>query len=216
VTVVVPVRDGERFLADALGSLADRAEIESIVVVDDGSTDKTPAIARSTARVLYLPQEAAGVSAARNRGVAAVRTPLVGFVDADDLWCAPAGGDPRLAVLSTEPALDGVFGRAQLFRSRADGSRETGPTYATHQLGAGLFRRELFARVGPFDETLEGGEDLDWYLRALDAGARLESLPDVTLLYRRHGANMTFETAKIRRYLLGALRHTIRRRRRDG
>ena len=212
VTVVVPVRDGERYLGEALASLRGRAEIAGIVVVDDGSTDRTPEVARADSRVRYLCQEPAGVSAARNRGVRATATELVGFIDADDLWCAPAGADPRLTALVADPGLDGVFARAQLFRDDGEGGRDLGPVYPTHQLGAGLFRRALFDRVGVFDETLIGGEDLEWYLRALDGGARFASLADVTLLYRRHGANMTFDSAETQRFLLSALDRSIRRR----
>jgi glycosyltransferase involved in cell wall biosynthesis len=211
ITVVVPVRDGERYLAEALASVRGEA-IAEIVVVDDGSTDATAEVARADRRVRYLRQEPSGVSAARNRGVRAAASPLVGFLDADDLWSVEPGADPRLAALEEDPALDGVFARAQLFRDAGRG-RELGPTYPTHQLGAGLFRRPLFERAGLFDETLAGGEDLEWYLRARDAGARIASLAAVTLLYRRHAANMTFDDARTRGFLLAALGRSIRRRR---
>jgi glycosyltransferase involved in cell wall biosynthesis len=207
----VPVRDGERFLGEALASLRGGA-IAEIVVVDDGSTDRSLDVARADPRVRCLSQPPAGVSAARNRGVAAASSPLVGFLDADDLWAVGTEDDPRLAALAAEPALDGVFGRARLFRDR-DGGRELGAVYTTHQLGAGIFRRALFDRVGGFDESLVGGEDLEWYLRARDAGARIASLEEVALLYRRHPANMTLETDRTRGFLFDALRRTIRRRR---
>jgi glycosyltransferase involved in cell wall biosynthesis len=211
ISVVVPVRDGERFLGEALASVEGPA-IAEIVVVDDGSTDATGEVARADPRVRYLRQEPAGVSAARNRGVRACRGELVGFVDADDLWQVAAAADPRLAALEADPELDGVFARAQLFRD-GDGGRELGPVYPTHQLGAGLFRRALFDRAGLFDESLVGGEDVEWYLRARDAGGRFAMLETVTLLYRRHGANMTVDGEHTQRYLLAALGRSIRRRR---
>ena len=74
VSVVIPVFDGERFLAEAIQSVLDQtyAPVE-IIVVDDGSTDGSAGVARSFAAVRLLEQDNAGPGAARNRGHAAAR-----------------------------------------------------------------------------------------------------------------------------------------------
>jgi GT2 family glycosyltransferase len=80
-----------------------------------------------------------------------------------------------------------------------------------------VFRRGVFDLVGPFDESLGYGEDVDWFLRAREAGADIGIRTDVTLLYRRHGNNMTLDTERSNHYFLEALHKSLRRRRnRDG
>jgi GT2 family glycosyltransferase len=60
-----------------------------------------------------------------------------------------------------------------------------------YYIGAGLYRRSAFERVGLFDSDLKFGEDTDWYMRAREAQLGVLRLPEVTLLVRRHSRNMT-------------------------
>jgi glycosyltransferase involved in cell wall biosynthesis len=88
VSCIVPVFNGERYLAEALDSvLGQTYRALEVIVVDDGSTDGTPAVVRTFgARVRCVTQPNAGLAAARNRGLAAATAELVAFLDADDLW----------------------------------------------------------------------------------------------------------------------------------
>src|SRR3954452_15003770 len=88
VSAIIPAHNAERFLAAAIDSvLAQTYQPIECIVVDDGSTDGTPAVARSYGdRIRLIPQEQRGVSAARNRGAAEARGELLAFLDADDRW----------------------------------------------------------------------------------------------------------------------------------
>ena len=112
VSVVIPVFDAGGRLLEAIVSV-ERQHYEplEIVVVDDGSTDDTPAVIASLGtRVRSLRQPNAGPAAARNRGLAAARGELFAFLDADDLW--PDGKLQRqVAALEADPDLDLVLGR---------------------------------------------------------------------------------------------------------
>src|SRR5438067_9612199 len=88
VSAVIPVHNGENFLAQAVESVLDQTRpVLEVVVVDDGSTDGTAAVAQGFgAPVRHIPQAQSGVSAARNRGVREARGNLVAFLDHDDEW----------------------------------------------------------------------------------------------------------------------------------
>ena len=89
VSVVIPVYNGEAFLADAIESvLGQTLPVSEIVVVDDGSSDQTVAIAEQYASkgVRCIQQRNQGPSAARNTGIAATAGELIAFLDCDDIW----------------------------------------------------------------------------------------------------------------------------------
>src|SRR6185503_2024667 len=110
VSAVIPAYQAAAFLADAVESvLAQTEPVGEIVVVDDGSTDGTAAVAASFGdRVRYVRQENQGVAAARNRGVAEARGRLVAFLDADDTW-EPEKTARQLAHLRAHPDYAAVY-----------------------------------------------------------------------------------------------------------
>src|SRR6478672_8921000 len=91
ISVVIPVRNGERVIGRTLQSVLNQScrNIE-VIIVDDGSTDSTLAIVKQLAardpRVHYYSGPQAGVAAARNCGIAQARGEFIAPVDADDLW----------------------------------------------------------------------------------------------------------------------------------
>src|SRR6185503_15656269 len=101
VSVVVPTHNGERYIAEAIDSiLAQTVPPAEIIVVDDGSIDEGPRIARSyDAPVSVLHQANAGAAAARNTGIAAATQPYLAFLDHDDLW-TPRKLELQLAALA--------------------------------------------------------------------------------------------------------------------
>src|ERR1700722_11062092 len=88
VSCVIPVFNGERFLAEAIESvLAQSYETSEIIVVDDGSTDGTKTVAaRFDQRVAYVEQSNAGPASARNHGIQRASGDFIAFLDSDDLW----------------------------------------------------------------------------------------------------------------------------------
>jgi glycosyltransferase involved in cell wall biosynthesis len=217
VSVVVPVHDGERFVAEAIDSvLAQQHRPIEIVVVDDGSTDGSAAVVRAFAPeiVRYRFQPNAGVAAARNAGLAASAGELIGFLDQDDLWTFD-----KLAVLlprfEGDPALDAVYG---LTLHTGLGPRATGsPTFDWH-LGSALFRRSVFERLGELDESVRYfADDIDFFLRLRESKARIHFVDHVTLRYRLHGGNTSLHmSTPSRQFFVEALKRSLDRRRRAG
>ena len=224
VTCVVPVYDGERFLAEALDSaLAQDYEPMEIVVVDDGSTDGTPDVAAGYGdRIRYLRQENAGPSAARNRGLEASRGEFVSFLDADDLW-VPGKTTLQVETLRERPGLDWCVGHIRDFfmPERQEEAEEHGD-HPFHRQRPGfspctlLARRDLFEEIGGFDPELRHGEDTDWFLRALARDGEYEILPDLLVERRLHGENATLDVPPSRVRLLHLLKGQLDRRRSDG
>jgi glycosyltransferase involved in cell wall biosynthesis len=132
VSAVTIVRDGERFLGEAIESVLGQSyRTLELVVVDDGSRDRSAEIAEGFARtapdrvrlVGHADGGSRGMSAARTLGVRAARGELIGFLDADDVWL-PDKIAEQVAVLDDHPAAGMVYGRTQMWHSwDADAAR---------------------------------------------------------------------------------------------
>jgi glycosyltransferase involved in cell wall biosynthesis len=191
VSVIVPARNAERHLREALCSALeqDPPPLE-VIVVDDGSTDATAALAESLGQpVRVLRQPPAGIGAARNRGVSAARGEIVGFLDADDRW-APGALAARLRGFQSSGAPDLVWGRVRHFISPDLDSQAAAGLYCppdaavAHLAGGLLVRRAALEQVGPFATDVRVGEFIDWVLRSREAGLA-EALVDDVVLWRR-------------------------------
>jgi len=218
VSVVIPAYNAERFLAEAIDSVLGQGygSLE-VIVVDDGSTDDTADVARHyDPQVRLLQQVNGGIGSARNSGVEAASGEHLAFLDADDLWTDGAL-EARLALLDTEPGLDGVFGLVETFYDNvpAEAYEVKAEAIAAGQVaGTLLIRREAFMKTGMFT-NVRLGEFIEWYARAIDAGLRFETAPLVTLRRRVHGANTTV-MASDRTAYLRAMQSIIARRRAEG
>lgn len=221
VSVVVPVYNGERFLASALQSVFDQdyRPLE-VIVVDDGSVDDSAKIARSFREVHYICQSSQGAAAARNAGVAATRGEFVAFLDADDVW-APNKLNVQMSYLLEHPEVGYVVAKERNFLE----SGTEYPTWLTEELfmkehtfvflpSALVIRKSVFYQVGEFDPDYVIGEDKDWFIRASDARVQGFVVPE-TLLYRRiHDSNLCSRAqVRPREVLLKMLRSSVSRRR---
>ena len=197
VSVIVPVYDGARFLAECLESLLaqDYPAVE-IVVVDDGSSDGSADLAESFAgiRVIRRPHE--GLGATRNAGIAAATGSLIGFCDADDLY-RPEKARVQVEYLDAHPACDVVL-------CRQDTSLEPGvsppawllPDQVRGDLDgvsptSGLFRRHVLERIGGFKTEMEMGSDFNMLVRTRAAGFRIDLIEQPLRTRRIHDDNMT-------------------------
>lgn len=206
VSVIIPVYNGERYLAQAIDSvLGQTCGHVQVVVIDDGSTDCTPElIAGYGDRITTARQVNSSASAARNHGVALAGGSLLSFLDADDRW-RPEKLARQLPFMLADPALDMCDCHTRYFWSeelgdeavRRDG-RFNQPFW--RQVLAGhistwLIRRTLWDRVGPFPVGRRYAEDLDWYTRALDMGMKRHTLADVLTERRLHDRNKSGDGA---------------------
>jgi glycosyltransferase involved in cell wall biosynthesis len=222
VSVIIPAFNAASFLPHAIASI-DRQGYSAleIIVIDDGSTDETAAVARTLPSVSqYFHQENKGPSAARNLGLKHASGEFIAFLDADDEW--PAGKlELQLGRLRSEPHLDIVLGRIQYISlpgaEDIDIAFETEDRTLTHvHLGSGIYRRPVFDRVGLFNESLRYSEDVDWFMRAREEDISMVILGNVTLLYQLHAGNMTRQMSSERSNLAAVMRLSLERRRRRG
>ncbi len=213
-TVVMPAFNAERWLREALDSvLTQSCPPSSIIVVDDGSTDSTAALAAGIdARIRVIRQDNQGCGPATSRGLEEVTTEIVAFLDADDTWL-PGKAAAQLDRLGRNAGLDGVFAHGRLVPD-ADlpSDREiVRPIWGRSTLMVRTARvREVGAIVDP-----EGGHGdmVDWIARARDLGLRFEMLGEVFAIRRLHTQSLTFgKSSKDRGYLVAAKAALDRRR----
>jgi glycosyltransferase involved in cell wall biosynthesis len=115
ISVIVPVYNGRRFLAETIQSvLAQTYRPVEVVAVDDGSTDGSAAIVESFSSVICIQQSNQGVAAARNRGVEASQGELLAFLDQDDLWVEEKL-EKQVAYLQQHPGVGYVLSHVQFF-----------------------------------------------------------------------------------------------------
>jgi glycosyltransferase involved in cell wall biosynthesis len=199
ISVIIPVHNGERFLAGAVQNVLDQAyEPLEVIVVDDGSTDGTAGVARTLpSSIRCLAQPNRGPSAARNRGLQVAAGDTVAFLDVDDRW-SPCALTVLAPVLQLQPSVD--IAQGLIRQMRWDGSYNQGgglrfeavsEPYQFINIGSALYRRSVFDKVGRFDENLRENEDTDWFLRAWECNVSKLVVNEVTLYYRLHDRNMS-------------------------
>lgn len=215
VSVVMPVFNAEAFIAEAIASiLAQAHRLLEIIVVDDGSTDDTAAVAARFGDAVRLERQAnAGPPTARNRGLELATGEFVTFLDADDLF-APDMLVRQFSRLRRSPGVEIVLGGLQHFEDGdTDGASLRQEGEFTLQLSCGLFRRSVFDTVGRFDATLWQCDDWDWFMRARELGAGLLLHRDVVVHHRLHGANLTRDREAGKRYQAMMFKRSLERRR---
>jgi len=197
VSVVIPVYNTEKYLAQAIQSVLSQQGYFSLdlIIIDDGSTDKTADIAKGFGNSLtYFYQKQGGISAARNAGVMASKGEFLAFLDADDFWT-----ENKLSlqakVFDSDPALDIVFGHIQQFispdipekaKAKLVCNSEAMPGYHASTM---LVRKQSFLKAGLFDLGLKAGEFIDWYNRAKSIGLKILMLQDLLAMRRLHETN---------------------------
>lgn len=219
VSVLIPCYNAGAYLGAALQSVLDQTYRDfEIIVVDDGSTDDSAAVAKSFAAVRYIHKEHSGVSATRNLAVREARGEFVTFLDADDLW-APEKLSRQVAYLDSHPQCQMVHSHAQNF---FDGAPEAMTQRQKQLMEANLhnymasscIRRSLFDTHGVFREDCAVGEDTHWIARLRAAGVDMGHCIDEVLYFRRiHQNNISLSHEKVgRKDMMALLADAIRQR----
>lgn len=204
MSVVIPTWNRPAYLREALESVFAQTFTDyEVIVVDDGSTDETPQVARSFGeRVRIVRQKHQGPGAARNRGVEEARGKYIAFLDSDDIWL-PRKLALQVAELEKHGGVGAVASRAEMFGNRGIVLRCPSPVATRESLDAeAIFRwqpmiqtptvlvdKECFREAGGFDPSLPVAEDLDFWLR-LAALRPIRYLPHVLARYRAHPASL--------------------------
>ena len=210
-SVVIPTYNRVRYLGEALASVFSQTlQPYEVIVADGASTDDTESFVSGTfpqvryCRSLFNQ----GISAARNMGLRLVRGTHVAFLDSDDLWM-PDKLDKQVQVLRERVDIDAVMANYEEFVTPecAQGSESSAhfeikkTTHAGYCAGTFFAGREIFDRVGLFDESVRVGEFIDWFSRASDSGMRSLLIPHVLMKRRIHPGNtMGSVPASFRQY----------------
>lgn len=197
VSAIIPVFNGARYLSEAIDSVLSQSGSHlELIVVDDGSTDDTLAIARSYPNVQSVAQPHLGLPATLNCGVDRASGAYFAFLDADDIW-VEGKLTAQLLAFHNHPDIDMVFGLLEEFLS-PDINNSLSKRYRIkpgsipgYFKGCLLVKRTSFFRVGYFNTDIEVGDFIEWYKRALDLGLRSLVLPQLLLRRRVHEGNMS-------------------------
>lgn len=207
IDVVIPVFNGEVYIARALQSVQSQTlPVSRIIVADDGSTDGTiqavEAVMHTDDRVTCLKLAHAGVSAARNAGIAASSAPFIAFLDADDIWL-PEKLERQIEAFERGGPETG-FVHSSYFFINAQDERLTDHNVVPPKQRGNIFlplllegyvlsgsassvlvRRDVLDKAGHFDERLFHGEDWDLWIRLAQI-SKVDFTPEAAVGIRMH------------------------------
>jgi glycosyltransferase involved in cell wall biosynthesis len=205
-----------QYIAPAIQSVVDQSFANwELLIVDDGSTDDTPAVVQSflsDPRIHYDRQENHGASHARNRGVLQSKAPLIAFLDADDAWL-PTKLAKQIELFDADPDLGVAYTGMSFMDDR-------GRVFAHHScemvrghvldvaikrtippFSSSMVRREVFDEAGSFDESLPLAIDYEFWLRVAQKH-RFDYVDEQLLLYRTGHANLSRRSVERRNLVL--------------
>ena len=220
ISAIIPVRDGELYIEEAIDSILAQTRVpEQVIVVDDGSSDGTAErVTGYGDAVALLRRGPGGVGAALNTGLDVADGDLISFLDADDLW-APRKLELQGEALASDQNLDLVFGRVEQFfspeLSHEERSRLRPPfgNQPAKMKGTMLIRREAFERVGRFPTGWRIVDFVDWYARAQEQRLSELMMDEVVLRRRLHRSNISRSRQESRTEYASAMGALLRRRR---
>jgi glycosyltransferase involved in cell wall biosynthesis len=197
VSVIIPVRDGERYLGEAVESVLGQTHPPlEVIVVDNGSTDRSRAVCEGFGGLVKLVDEpVASAARARNTGVRTAQGDFIAFLDADDLW-DPKKLASQIEIFAANPAADLVFTHMQDFISpdieepQARQLSVRPGEYAGWHASTLLARAHSFQSVGPMPDV-SMGEFIAWYGLAKNAGLHSCIISESLVRRRVHLTNMT-------------------------
>lgn len=204
VSIIIPCYNGERFLAESINTALEQTYAsKEVIVVDDGSTDASPAImAAYGERIRVVRQANAGLPAARNAGIKVASGEFFAFLDADDYW-SPDFLEKMVGAIANSGAgiaycgwqnvgLPGIRGEPFVppdYEAMPDKVELLigGPRWPVH---AAIIRRDVLDEVGGFDTKWKSCEDFAFWIRTATRH-KIVCVPEVLAFYRFHGEQMT-------------------------
>jgi glycosyltransferase involved in cell wall biosynthesis len=197
ISVIIPVYNCDRYLSEAIESvLAQTYRPLEILIIDDGSTDKSAEIAKNfipSVKYYYQPNSGS-CSSPLNYGINLSEGNFLAFLDSDDLWLK----DKLMLQFQCfvkNPHLDIIFGHVQQFispeldtviRQRFEIPKEIRP--GIHK-GTMLIKKKSFLNVGYFNSDWQRVEFIDWYIQAKELNLEIMIIPDIILKRRIHQTN---------------------------
>ena len=185
ISVIIPVFNGEKYLDECLSSIV--SDDVTIVIVNDGSTDRTvPIASKYTENIINTNR--IGPVRARNIGLSHANTQYVIFMDSDDILTP----DAIEVFVQNIHDVDIVIALRQDFASPDCTGINIDNKISGHTMLAGcaLIKKDAFDKIGSFDEELLCGDAYDWILRAEKSGLKIKKIDNITCMRRIHDNNM--------------------------
>ncbi len=218
VSVIIPVYNGEAYLAEAVESIhRQNYEPIEIIIVDDGSTDETANVVKSYNNMRYIYQPNQGVAAARNSGIENSWGELIAFLDADDCW-ALNKLNIQVDCLLRHPHVGYTLGMQRNFLE----SGTDRPFWLKKEhllrdhigfLPTLLIRKQIFQAVGLFNPDYRISSDVEWFSRVVDACIPRIVVSELVLYRRIHNSNLGYQLKGGNPLWLKALRASVHRKR---
>ena len=223
ISVIMPAYNVERYLAASVESVLRQSYDDwELVIVNDGSTDRTGTIAEALAgrdaRIRVVHQANGGLSAARNTAMRYAGGDYFALLDSDDLWDADFLAS-QMAVFAARPDVAIVTANARNLGGPYDGQparpwpdTRPDPTLAEMLRDEeaifimSVFARRVYETIGDFDERMRSNEDYDYWLRAAVAGFRFARNPRPAGEYRRRDDSLSADDVRMIRGLIGVYR----------
>jgi glycosyltransferase involved in cell wall biosynthesis len=221
VSVIMPAYNVEPYLADAAVSVLRQSYTDfELIIVDDGSTDRTGDVAEQVRvsdpeRVRVITQANLGLPAARNAALNLSQGQFLALLDSDDVW-EPPFLERQMAVLVAHPEVDLVTGNARFLGGPKHGATVTPCPDSRPPITLAtiisdeeavfvmtVFRRRVYETIGGFDESVKCNEDFDYWLRASLAGFRFARNAEPLAWYRRRDDSLSADAIRM---LSGAVR----------
>ncbi|MBO7618497.1 MAG: glycosyltransferase [Bacteroidales bacterium] len=207
VTIVVPCYKKALFLSEAIDSVLSQTYSKwECIIVNDGSPDNTEEVAMQYCdvdyRIKYIAQSNKGVSAARNNGIRHSNGEFILALDADD-WISANYLEEAVTYLKDHPTIKLVYPRYERFNSEGSSEWEM-PEYTYEKFIMGdvvfvcssVYRRSDYERLGGYDETMQGYEDWDLWLRLLKKDDEVHRLDKALFHYRQGSSIVTNQVAQ--------------------
>ena len=212
VSVIIPCFNHSEYLLDAVKSVVNSTYKNlEIIVVNDGSTEKTPQEIQSMLmpfdNVILINQENSGVCAARNNGIIKASGEYILPLDADDR-IADTYIEKAVSILEQNPDIGIAYCEAEFFGTGQNKKWNLKPATLSNMLiqnrifPSGVYRKSKFLEVGGYKKEMElGCEDWDFWLSIIETGAKVYQIPEVLFYYRKQQNERTKQSLRPINYL---------------
>ena len=219
VSIIIPVYNGEKYIFEAIISALNQTIPCEVIVVNDGSTDKTHDLLCGVHEITYLIKNNGGTASALNIGIRNSSGEWIHWLSADDVLYEDAIENMLKNIDNNEKIYysnyDIIDENSQVigefiepiernFRTREERFKELMGNYYGNGSST-MIHKTVFEKIGYFDESLGHSEDFDFKLKAIKNGIDLKLIPIKTLKYRYHSEQMTHKVG-------GSLNDLIRSR----
>jgi glycosyltransferase involved in cell wall biosynthesis len=228
ISVVVPAYNAEKVLSEALESVRRQSfQHHEVIVVDDGSTDRTGEIARrfcdEDSRFKLIRQANAGSAVARNTAIKQAAGEWIAFLDADDFWL-PTKLESQINLWKSDPGANLIFTNYWIWSGQEDrflryrNARKFPEghfqfLHLENVFGTStvMIPRELFEKAGPFDPELRGAQDWDLWLRISENGLRARGVWEPQARYRIWPGGVTADRVRNATYGVRVMEKAVAR-----